>query len=188
MLTTVLVPLVLIAAMVTFTTGFKSCNAASVNNASPPEQRDAIRTLAKSSDDIAGGIKLTISTKRALAKEKLLAPDEELTLTTLLADVNRSGTEYNNVLTGISADTSENRTRLLNALDAFAASVARLDTEGVMHLKSEAARQRAELAVNSIRASIAVIRVTLASAPPPTPAAASPSPAALTRTNGDRHD
>lgn len=166
-----------LACVLFFNSGFVGdCNgkAAKVST----EQPDAVRTLAKASDDLAGGIKLTISTKRQLAQERLLGMDEERNLTNLMLDVNRSGREYNRVLTSIEADTSQNRAKLKNALDEVVKSVNRLNDEGVLHIKNEGARQRAGLIINSIRASIATIKHTLTTTPLPSPSpTASPSPA-----------
>ncbi len=148
-----------------------------------PEQPSAVRTLAKASDDLAGGIKLTISTKRQLARERLLDRDEELLLTNLMLDVNRTGKEYNRVLTSVERDTSQNRAALRNALDEVTKSIGRLNDEGVLHIKSEVARQRAGLAINGIRAAIAVIGNTLTSTPLPTP---TPAPGPLPTPNGGK--
>jgi hypothetical protein len=165
----VILPITLLALTLTFTSGYTSCSAASEH--ASPEQRDSLRTFAKSSDDLAGGIKLTISTKRALAKEGVITHDEELTMTNLLVEVNSAGSEYNRVLTSVTSDTSGNRTKLLNALDGVAKSVDRLDAEGVTHIKNEAARQRAGLTVTALRTAIAGIRLTLTTAPSPAPPA-----------------
>lgn len=159
--------LLALAAVIFFTSGFTpDCNgkAAKVS----PEQPSAVRTLAKASDDLAGGIKLTISTKRQLARERLLDRDEERMLTNLMLDVNRSGKEYNRVLTSVERDTSQSRAALKNALGEVTKSIDCLNDEGVLHIKSEAARQRAGLAVNGVRAAIAVIGNTLTETPLPT--------------------
>jgi hypothetical protein len=166
-----------LACVIFFNAGFApNCDGKAVKVS--PEQPSAVRTLAKASDDLAGGIKLTISTKRQLARERLLDRDEERMLTNLMLDVNRSGKEYNRVLTSIERDTSQSRAALRNALDEVAKSIARLNDEGVLHIKSEAARQRAGLPINGVRAAIAAIGNTLRETPLPTPSPGPlPSPA-----------
>lgn len=166
--------IVMAAVALTFTTGFTSasCNSKTANAA--PEQRDAARTLAKASDDLAGGIKLAVTTKRKLAEQRLLDRDEEVKLTELMLDVNRAGSAYNDTLRSITGDTGDDRASLLTALEGVSSSVERLHNEGVLRIKSEKARTQVGLAVGAARAAIATIRLTIQQTPPASPP---PSPA-----------
>jgi hypothetical protein len=184
--------------MVLFVGGWKDCNGKQANS-NPPntsqsntnqasvesQKDDPVRTLANASADLAGGIKLAISTKRQLAQEKIITRDEELTLTNILRDVNSAGQEYNNVLAGVQADTPETRRDILKALDKVVASVDRLNNEGVLHIKNEGARQRVALGINAVRAAIAMIRATVRNAPTPTPTPTTTSPPLVSSFHGE---
>jgi hypothetical protein len=164
----VAVMLALILGVMPFVLGNTDCGGGK-QSAAREQQADPLRTLAKASDDLAGGIKLTISTKRQLAQEKFITPEEEAELTNLLLEVNRTGAEYNKVLVSANADTPETRNKLLDAANNVAVSIDRLHSQGILHIKNEGGRQRASLLIASLRAAIATIRLTLQTAPTPMP-------------------
>ncbi|MGH9942839.1 MAG: hypothetical protein ACRD9R_10845 [Pyrinomonadaceae bacterium] len=125
------------------------------------QQESTYRKLSKASDDLASGIRLALKTKQTLAEQKVISADEELRLTRLLIDVNRSGEQFNLVLRYAPQDNQEVRSNLLGLLDEVTASVGRLHREGVLHIKNEGARQKVALLIDSINAAVRTMRVIL---------------------------
>jgi hypothetical protein len=142
--------------------GFTNC---SKKQTAVTQQPDTVRKLAKASDDLSGGIKLAIKTKRDLAQQKVITPEEELALTKFLLDVDRAGEAFNTALVNTQNDSPQARQQLLALLDSVAGAVKSLNDDGVLHIKNGGARQRVALLISGVEAAIASIRVILTTAP-----------------------
>ena len=124
-------------------------------------EADQLRTVAESSDRAASAVRSAINVKRSLARQGVLEPDAELVVTRILLDINTTNRELRRLGKSLTVVTAADKSALVKLADDLLASVGRLNSEGVLRIKNEEAREKFAVSVEAIRAAVVIIRSTL---------------------------
>lgn len=133
---------------------FKCGDGGNSNGNSDP-QRGAIRAA----DAIAKSIGEMNEVKRALARDGKIAPAEELKLTQMLLRLNTADKALLNRLKAMrSAPTATDRSQLVSMFNELTTALDDLNSNGVLGVSNEDARNRLTTIITAIRASVQIIQ------------------------------
>lgn len=124
----------------------------------PTGQPEPLRRAASAADAIAGSIKELRTAKNDLAGQNKISKDENVKLTTLLLRVNTADKALVSRLKSMNAmPDAAGKQQLVALFNELTAAVDDANTNGVLGLKNEEARNKLTVTINAIRASLAII-------------------------------
>ena len=122
-------------------------------------QPESVRTAARAADAIAGSIKEMTTVKRELARQGTLTPDEELRLTQTLLRLNTADKAFVRRLKSLNGvPDASGRAELLAMFNEVTAALDDLNTNGVLGVSNQGARDRLGIIVNTLRGSVQIIQ------------------------------
>lgn len=131
------------------------CGDGGNSNGTTDPHRGAIRAA----DAIAKSIGEMTNVKRALARDGKISPAEELKLTETLLRLNTADRALLNRLKAMrSAPTEADRTQLVGMFNELTAALDDLNSNGVLGVGNEDARNRLATIIATIRASVQIIQ------------------------------
>lgn len=120
---------------------------------------DPLRGSIRAADAIAKSIGEMNNVKRELARQGTLTSAEELRLTQMLLRLNTADKALVNRLRAMrSAPTDADRTQLLSMFNELTAALDDLNSNGVLGIGNEEARNRLAIIVTAIRSSVQIIQ------------------------------
>jgi hypothetical protein len=124
----------------------------------PTGQPEPLRNAASAADAIAGSIKELRTAKNDLAGQNKISKDENVKLTTLLLRLNTADKALVSRLKSMNAmPDAAGKQQLLTLFNELTAAVDDANTNGVLGLQNEEARNKLTVTINAIRASLAII-------------------------------